>query len=583
MFGAASYTASASATLGGYTSASFDSAAQSGFAAGMATLLGVGPSAVSIDKVSDSSRRHLLGTGVVVAFSVTTASAASASGLASSMTSIRPAAFLQALQSSGLTACTGIAVSAPVVTAPTVQPVNLTAITNITAAGVAVAAQLASLDPATAAVQQTVFLSSLTLASTGNMSAAAGESTAALVLAVVGATATLSAETQNAALSVLSSVASGPINVTGGAAQSITSALSSVASSVVASNPAALAQVQSVLSSLASSQASGLAEALKSLPPGAPPPPPATTSSATIQTLVQIDPPGSSRLTSQPLTAPGSPSSFEPMPADLLAGVTTPVVTQFFSLKFDPNGGGNGSAPALKTTGVTRLAFSSPSGDAIEVANASTPIRFTLPRVDTGGGADQAVCSFWDTAAGAYATHGCVGVPNPAPPGHAVFFVAGFKTPDDKSLASAWNISGPMVDGGLCGMKVIDCNLDTPGVVYPDPRSPLLVPAVACPPRANTTNATAPLARQPVLRVYYGTRCALWRTDNGYNCSWDAIKQAFVGSGCVASTGATQCMCRHLTDFASARVPKVATCSLSDMTSLSPGEFAACFARQHKR
>jgi hypothetical protein len=31
-------------------------------------------------------------------------------------------------------------------------------------------------------------------------------------------------------------------------------------------------------------------------------------------------------------------------------------------------------------------------------------------------------------------------------------------------------------------------------------------------------------------------------------------------------------MCRHLTDFASARVPKVETCSLADMTSFSAAD-----------
>jgi hypothetical protein len=143
--------------------------------------------------------------------------------------------------------------------------------------------------------------------------------------------------------------------------------------------------------------------------------------------------------------------------------------------------------------------------------------------------------------------------------------VPGFTAANDSALALAWNISGPLLDG--CRVAVLDCNLDAPGVVYPDPRDPLRIPAVACPPRANGTNAT-----QPALRVYYGTACALWRSNNAVNCSWDAIKQAFVGGGCVSAAGPTQCMCRHLTDFASARTPKIATCSLSDMTSLSPGD-----------
>ena len=326
----------------------------------------------------------------------------------------------------------------------------------------------------------------------------------------------------------------------------------------MASNPTALLQVQSVLNNMASSQASSLAATLAALPPGAAPQAALTTSSATIQTLVQVDPPGGSRLTTQPLTAPGSPSSFQPMPAGLLP-TDKPIVTQFFSLAFDPNGANS----TLNTTGVTRLAFTNVDGSPIPVANATTPIAFTLPRVDTGG-EDQAVCSFWDPAAGAYATHGCVahapaapalfvltrctsrdlcrcvGIPNPYPPSHSVFFTPGFtNVTSDAMLAEAWNITGPMVDGGLCSMKMLDCNLD-PGVVFPDPRNPLATPAVACPPRLNSTNstgavngtnataanATAPAARQPVLRVYYGAQCSLWRPGNAVNCSWDNIKQA---------------------------------------------------------
>jgi hypothetical protein len=291
------------------------------------------------------------------------------------------------------------------------------------------------------------------------------------------------------------------------------------------------------------------------------------TSSATIQTLVMVDPPGSSRLSTQQLTAPGSPSVFEPLPAELLAGVTTPMVTQFFSLAFDPNGGGS-NASAIATTGLTRLAFSAPGGAEIPVANAVVPIRFSLPPVNTGADG-QAVCSYWDTKVLKYATAGCVGVPSPYPANHSVYFIDGFTAANDTALALAWNISGPMVDDGSCSVALIDCNEARPRKIFPDPRQPLAVPAIACPPRSNSS------ATQPVLRVYYGSACQLWQTGNAGNCSWNAIKQAFVGGGCVAATGPTLCMCRHLTDFASARVPKVETCSLSDMTSLSPGKTAA--------
>jgi hypothetical protein len=215
----------------------------------------------------------------------------------------------------------------------------------------------------------------------------------------------------------------------------------------------------------------------------------------------------------------------------------------------------------LNTTGVTRLAFSNPDGSPIPVENASKPILFTLPRVDTSSDA-QAVCSFWDTAALNYSTQGCVGVPSPQPPGHRLAFVDDFVAPDDASLALAWNISGPMVDSGLCSVKLLDCNLDDPGVVYPDPRNPLLAPAVACPARVNGTNATTANGtvhgeRQPVLRVFYGTSCSLWRANNAYGCAWDNVKQAFVGDRCKAVGNSTQCMCRHMRarDTRRARVP----------------------------
>ena len=391
------YTVSATASLSGYTSATFDSGAQSSFTSAMASVLGVATSAVTVTGVADAAGRRRLAAGsVAVTFSVVTSSSSAANGLASSITAISPASFVAALQSSGLTACTGVAVSAPAVSAP--APLNASAVD-----AVAVATHLASMDAGAASAAQGVLLASLNASSVaGNLTAADAVSAASLVLAVVNATATLSVASQGAALSILSAVASAPINVSGGVAQSITSALSAVASSAVGSNPVALAQVQVVLSNLASSQASSLAATLAALPPGAPPPEPATTFSAAIQTRVQIDPPGGSRLTTQPLTAPGSPSAFQPMPVGLLPS-DKPIVTQFFSLAFDPNGGANST---LNTTGVTRLAFSNLDGSPIVVANATTPVVFTLPRVDTGG-EDQAVCSFWDPAAGAYATHGC--------------------------------------------------------------------------------------------------------------------------------------------------------------------------------
>jgi hypothetical protein len=59
----------------------------------------------------------------------------------------------------------------------------------------------------------------------------------------------------------------------------------------------------------------------------------------------------------------------------------------------------------------------------------------------------------------------------------------------------------------------------------------------------SAANATTPL--QPILRIFYGQFCPLWQ-ENEHNCSYDNIKQSFVGGGCVAVGDSTQCMCRHV-------------------------------------
>ena len=345
----------------------------------------------------------------------------------------------------------------------------------------------------------------------------------------------LAGQRQAAALLMLSAVASsGPVGAD--VAANATAALSVVATKAANNTDAGTLQaVTGILGALALGQAASL---LASLANTGSLPAPAVVNTAAIKTLVQVDPPGSNRLSTQPLTVPGAASAFEPMPAGLLAGVTTPIVTQFFALAFDPYT--SSAADNVSTSGgVTRLAFSAPDGSAIEVANASTPIRFTLPGVDAAAGA-QAACVYWDVATGAYSSGGCVGVPSPAPPGHTLYFLANFTAATDADLVNAWQIDGPLVAG--CNVSVLDCNADEPGVVWPDPRDALRVPAIACPPRGTVAGANG---GEPVLRVFWGTYCALWRTDNAANCSWNALNQTFAGSGCVASTGPTRCMCRQ--------------------------------------
>ncbi len=519
----------------------------------MAGSLGVSVSAMSVTGVTLTTRR-LLAASATVAFTVTVASASAATSVASGITAVAsdPTAFVSSLNtnlaSAGLPACAGVSVAAPVTTTP--QALNLSSV-DVAAAVSGVTTQFANLSAAQAVQQQTAMLTTLLSGASGTQLSEGDASTAAtLVLAVVSAApgVALSLESQEAALSILSAVSSSQIDATGTVGQTIASALDSVASSAMTSNPAALAQVQTVLTSLATSQATSLLASMANLAPGTSPPP-AETSTPSIQTRVQVDPPGSDRLTTQPITASGSASAFQPMPAGLLP-TTTPVVTTFLSLKFDPNGASTDGG-ATVNSGVTRLAFSNADGSAVPVENAAIPILFSLPAV-TLDPESQAACTYWDEATKTYPTHGCIGVPNPGPPEHELAFVPGYQTPDDASLALAWNISGPLYDAS-CRVLVIDCNSDAlcngtvlvgrTCKVFPNPRLPLQFPAVACPPApaANTSNVTA---LQPVLRVFYGAACPLWQ-ENGLNCSWDNIKQSFVGGGCIASGGATQCMCRQ--------------------------------------
>ena len=345
-------------------------------------------------------------------------------------------------------------------------------------------------------------------------------------------------EHQAALFDILHRVANSSVDAGGGIAQRVVETLSFVISD--AADGSTMAKAGAVLDQLVLSQASSLAAAgtqAQSI----------ITTSANIKMLVAVTPPGDSQLTTQPLTVPGSPSAFEPMPANLLPS-DVGIITSFFALTFDPH-----ASSGLNTTGVTRLAFSYLDGTPLEVGNATSPIKFTLPPVDTTSG-DQASCSFWDTVTGAYSTEGCVGLPAPYPAGHTVVWLDNFTAHSNAELVLSWNLSGPLVDDGSCFTAVLDCTSDVPGPyfvdpstrelelslypaeIYPDPWDPLGEPAISC-----GNGSSTPLR---TLRVYYGHECQLWRPDNEFNCSWNNVKQAFEGGGCV-NAGPTKCMCRH--------------------------------------
>jgi hypothetical protein len=237
--------------------------------------------------------------------------------------------------------------------------------------------------------------------SAANVTSSAGlETVADAVSQLVSNASQINAAGAGAALDMFASVSaagSSGLAISNATGYAVASGLSSIVSAALspdsALNTSVLTQVFDVVNSLAGSQLAGLAADA----------PPVEISSPAIQMRVQVDAPGTgSRLFSQSLTAVGSASSFAPLPASLFddAGdISGGVRTQFASFAFDPYNSGNGSS-----NGITRLAFSAPSGEEIRVAGLSRPVFFTLPALPALSDGVKAQCQFWDTAALKYST-----------------------------------------------------------------------------------------------------------------------------------------------------------------------------------
>ena len=365
---------------------------------------------------------------------------------------------------------------------------------------------------------------SVNLSSVG---AAALTSLATSVSSLVGNPDQISAAGAASALSLLSQITTvgsssgAPLSSSTGTAVAL--GLSSIVSAATSSSSAAvpasaLTTVFNVVNSLSTSLVTGVAA-------GAPP---VEIVSAAIQMRVQVDVPSpDSRLFTAPLTAPGSASAFDPLPTGIFADPSAGVRTQFLSLTFDPYFDPN-------TSGVTRLAFSTTSGTEVPVNGLSKPIKFTLKAPTGLADGTKAVCQYYDTTAKAYSTVGCVGIPQPQPPGHVLDWVDGYTVTSDAEMAKAWNITGPLMQN--CAAQILDCSLDDPGTIMPNPARPFDFPGVSC----NKNLSTAPML------VLVGSQCKMIQPTNNVSCAWDNVKQAFTGAGCVATGGPVECACRHV-------------------------------------
>ena len=385
----------------------------------------------------------------------------------------------------------------------------------------------------------------------------------------------LSSAGRGAAVAVLGSVASAGTLVSRPTAATVLFSLSNVSvsgvSAIVASSNAssALPDLKGILSavgSLASSLQAGL-----SVPGEAP----ITLQSLEIKTSVALDlTSNASRLFNAPITAPGAGgATFSALPAGALpASAGAAVNTSFHYMTFDPHSGAVNNG-----TGSARLLFGS-GGSTVEVAGLATPITITLPALGTLASPSLfGQCTFWNTAQQVYTTDGCVGLPNPLPPGLTASFnatAAASGAAGAVELAASVTLSppsSPLLAG--CSVGVLDCAaLGASAVFFLNPDDPFSAPAVRCP--ALSSLAVGPggtyASVAPALRVYYGATCQLWNTSNAERCYWNATAQAFAGTGCVPASGPEQCLCRHLTDFSSFAFPQIRIATPDQMVAISP-------------
>lgn len=232
------------------------------------------------------------------------------------------------------------------------------------------------------------------------------------------------------------------------------------------------AKVPGILSSLAGSLSGQLS---------APEEKPVGLASANIQLAVGLNSASdSSRLFSSNITVAGSPTAFAPMPAGVFAAAGNDtragVSSVFHNLNFDPyTCGGNDTVPV--NSGVARLAFSTPSGKPLTVANLTKPILFTIPSGNPKPNTNSsAVCSFWNETLKAYSSVGCSGAPNPLPANVTAFVSPNFTTTTDAGMLRAWTLRSvanrsSVADG--CTATVLECPRDIGKSVFVNPMDPL--------------------------------------------------------------------------------------------------------------
>jgi hypothetical protein len=148
-----------------------------------------------------------------------------------------------------------------------------------------------------------------------------------------------------------------------------------------------------------------------------------------------------------------------------------------------------------------------------------------------------------------------VAIPNPAPPGVRLDWVANFSASSDAIMPLAWRI----VSGAdNCTDESLNCGEPSQrGITVATCGGGAAAPAYSC--GALTSG---------VIRVWTGCACALWQEQAP--CRWNVSTQSFAGADCVFAN-VTRIGTRHLTDFAvETAPPKIRTLSAADLVAISP-------------
>jgi hypothetical protein len=463
------------------------------------------------------------------------------------------------------------------ITAPDVANMSRTAQTALVSAAVAAlndpAGALSSDDAAAASVREEL-LTFLLRSSQNATQTATPESlvtSAATVANLLSNPAQINAASSQAALSLLLAISSAgmgsaqhaAVSVTPAAAAAVGAGLSSLLeSSGIVENNVVAASSSTTLLPAVTAVVGNLSASLTTLltAPGGPA---IIVFSPAVQLMLSLDTAGpGSRLFSAPFQVEGGASSFAPLPTGALASLPAGelVRSEFLALSYDPYQK-NGSA--VMTAGVTRLALSSADGAPLELTNLRTLITAKLsstPGLD--GLVAQAV--FWDSTALNYSSAGMVAIPNPAPPGVLLDWVANFSASSDAILPLAWNIVGGVDD---CTDASLNCG-------DPSQRGTTVAVCSAVAEPAAGAYSCGTLT-SGVIRMWTGCNCTLWQEQAPWNasapwCHWNVSSQSFTGAGCMFDN-VTRIGTRHLTDFAvQTAPPKIRTLSAADLVAISP-------------